>query len=193
MLNLGQNRRFLGPCDQRIWRMTLKIIGHLFYPTSSCVHYFIANCKFKQGLQSVNAQFELKSSIFGTCDLEIRRTTLKKHWGTSSETPQPLCILSNPSVKSNWSYSPETPILGQNLFWPLRPWPLILTWTVCMDTTFVNGNHSWTFLGNTMTGTLLEGCHWQTDGHKCSQSCLVAKIWPVWKSRIHISGYKTTC
>ena len=26
---------------------------------------------------------------------------------------QALCIISNPSVSSNWSYSPETPNLGQ--------------------------------------------------------------------------------
>ena len=27
-------------------------------------------------------------------------------------------------MKSNWSYSPETPKLGQRLFWPLWHWPL---------------------------------------------------------------------
>ena len=33
----------------------------------------------------------------------------------------------------------ETPKLGQNLFWPIWPWPL----TFCMDITSVNGYHSW--------------------------------------------------
>ena len=62
-LNFGQNRRVLGPCDQEMWRMTLKK-GHLFYATSSSVHYCIAICKFKLELQSENAKFESKLSLF---------------------------------------------------------------------------------------------------------------------------------
>ena len=62
-LNFGQNRRFLGPCDLEMWRMSLKK-GHIFYATSSSVHYCIAICKFKLELQSENAKFESKSSIF---------------------------------------------------------------------------------------------------------------------------------
>ena len=62
-LNFGQNRRFLGPCDLEMWRMTLKK-GHLFYATSRSVHYCIAICKFKLELQSENAKFESKLSLF---------------------------------------------------------------------------------------------------------------------------------
>ena len=116
--NLGQNGRFLEPCDLEIWRMTLqnnrapllcyfklcaafcshwwtqtgvtvrkrpiwvkyddfqshgtlkfdewpcKTIGHLFYATSSFVHHFIPIGDFKFQLQSGNAQFGSKSTIF---------------------------------------------------------------------------------------------------------------------------------
>ena len=38
-----------------------------------------------------------------------------------------------------------------------------MTLTFCTDNTFVNGNHSWKFHDNTMTGTLWKRCHTQTD------------------------------
>ena len=41
-----------------------KPIGHLFYATSSFVHYFVAIGEFKLELQSGNAQFESKWTIF---------------------------------------------------------------------------------------------------------------------------------
>ena len=39
---------------------------------------------------------------------------LEKQYGTSSRLYQALCIISEPWVNSNCSYSPETPISGQN-------------------------------------------------------------------------------
>ena len=39
---------------------------------------------------------------------------LEKQWGTSSILSQALCIISNPWVNSNWSYSPETLNWGRN-------------------------------------------------------------------------------
>ena len=41
-----------------------KTIGHLFYPTSSFVHHFVPIGEFKLRLQSGNAQFGSKSTIF---------------------------------------------------------------------------------------------------------------------------------
>ena len=41
-----------------------KTTGHLLYATSSSVHHFIANCEFKLGLQSGNAQFRSESTFF---------------------------------------------------------------------------------------------------------------------------------
>ena len=59
-------------------RMTLKFdewpwktIGHLFYATSSFMHHFVAICEFKLELQSGNAQFGSKSTIFSRVTLKF--------------------------------------------------------------------------------------------------------------------------
>ena len=49
---------------------------------------------------------------------------LEKNTATFSIPLQAMCIISEPSVNSNWSYVPENPILGLNLLWSLWPWPL---------------------------------------------------------------------
>ena len=41
-----------------------KTIGHLYYATSSCMHNFVAIGEFKLEVQSGNAQFGSKSTIF---------------------------------------------------------------------------------------------------------------------------------
>ena len=68
---------------------------------------------------------------------------------------QALCIISWPLVYSKLSYSPEMPNLGQirRLLEPcdLDLWPL--TFTFCMDVTFVIGNNSWQFHDDTIMGT----------------------------------------
>ena len=96
-----------------------KTIGHLYYVASSFMHHFITIGEFKLKLQSGNAQFGSKSAIFVPYDLEIWRMTLKKK-GTSSMLLLALCSISYPLVNSNWSYSPETPNLGQ-IQWFLEP------------------------------------------------------------------------
>ena len=54
---------------QPVWPYNLmddqkKTIGHLFYAISSCVYHIVAIGEFKLELQSGNAQFGLKSTIF---------------------------------------------------------------------------------------------------------------------------------
>ena len=61
---LGQIRRFLEPCDLEIWLMTLKNKGHLFFAISSSMHHFLAIGELKLEVQSRNAQFGSKSTIF---------------------------------------------------------------------------------------------------------------------------------
>ena len=57
-----------------------KTIGYLFYATSSFVHHFIAIGEFKLELQSRNAQFGSKLTIFfPPCDFEIWHMTLKNN------------------------------------------------------------------------------------------------------------------
>ena len=74
---------------------------------------------------------------------------------------QALYIISSPYVNSNWSYSSETAKLGLDLC-DLDFWPLTLTF--CMDIMSVNGNNSWTFQDDTMTGTVSRRCDGRTDG-----------------------------
>ena len=57
-----------------------KTTGHLFYATLSFVHHFKAIREFKLELQSGNAQFRSKLTIFFVpCDLEIWWMTLKNN------------------------------------------------------------------------------------------------------------------
>ena len=157
-----------------------KTIGHLFYATSNFVHHFIAISEFKLELQSGNALFG--SKFFALCDREIWRMTLQ-----NNRAPllchSKLCV----SFCSHlWIQTGVTiwkrPKWGKICFdlCELDLWPL--TMTFCMDITFVNGNNSWKFHDDPMTGTLWKRCHRrtdrQTDGQKCSYSCLVtAKIY----------------
>ena len=61
-------------------------------------------------------------------------------------------------MNSDWSYSPETAILGFDLY-DLDLWPQTLT--TCMDITF--GNNFWKFHDDTMAGTLWKRCDRQTE------------------------------
>ena len=66
-------------CDLVIWWMTLKIIGQLFYATSSVLHHFITIGQFKLELCSGNAKLWVKSDNF------LSHVTLKFdrwHWKT---------------------------------------------------------------------------------------------------------------
>ena len=61
----------------------------------------------------------------------ISQPSVNSNWSYSPETPNlgqiqkfwKLCIISQPSVNSNWSYSPETPNLGQIQQF-WKPWDL---------------------------------------------------------------------
>ena len=56
-------------------RMTSKTIGHIFYATLNFVHHFITIGEFKLELESGNAQFWSKSTIFFsrvTLQLDVR-------------------------------------------------------------------------------------------------------------------------
>ena len=75
---------------------------------------------------------------------------LENQWGTSPKQHQALCIISSSYVNSNWSYGPETALLGSDLC-DRDLWPLTLTF--CIDITFVIGNNSWKFHDDMMMGT----------------------------------------
>ena len=94
-------------------RWPWKTIGHFFYHISSFVYHFIPIGEFKLELQSGNAQFGSKSTIFIAVWPRNFTDDPEKQKGTSSMLLQALCIISYPLVNSNWSYSLETPNLGQ--------------------------------------------------------------------------------
>ena len=58
LLKLDSNRQFFSLCEIEIWPR--KIIGHLFYITSSFVHHLKLLGEFKLELLSGNAQFGSK-------------------------------------------------------------------------------------------------------------------------------------
>ena len=60
----GSKSIFLSRVTLKFDRWPWKTIGHLFYATSSFVHHFVAIGEFKLELQSGDAQFGSKSTIF---------------------------------------------------------------------------------------------------------------------------------
>ena len=69
-------------CPGWPWKLTYdleKTIGHLSHATSTFVHHFIANGEFKLELQSRNAQFGPKLTLFQLCGPEIWWMTLKNN------------------------------------------------------------------------------------------------------------------
>ena len=116
----GRKRPIWVKIDDFFSRVTFKLdgwpwktIGHLFYDTLSFVHHFNAIGKFKFKLKSENSQFGSKSTIILAVWPRNFTDDPEKQWGTSSILLQTLCIISYPLVNLNWSYSPETPNLGQ--------------------------------------------------------------------------------
>ena len=112
-LNSGRNRQCVVPCDLDIWWMTLENerAPPLYYTklyASFQIHRWIET--------EVTVQ---KRSIWvkigNFCPVWHWNLTdaLQKQKGTSSMLLQAVCIISQPSVNSNLSYSPETPDLGQ--------------------------------------------------------------------------------
>ena len=137
-LNSGQNRRFFVLCDLEIWRMTLE-------NNWASLLYYIKLCASFQIHRWIETKVTVrKRSIRVKIGKFLSCVTLKFdgwHWktiGHLSILHKALCIISNPLVNSNLSYSPETVKLGCDLY-DLDLWPLTLT--VCMDLTLVIGNN----------------------------------------------------
>ena len=79
LLKLESNHQFFSPWDLQFDGWPPKIIGHLFYTTSSFVHHFKSIGELKLELQFGNAQFRSKSVIIVPCDLKIWQMTLKNN------------------------------------------------------------------------------------------------------------------
>ena len=108
--NLGQIRWFLEPCDLEIWRMTLKnnrapLLCYFKLCAAFRTHWWI-----QTGVTVRKCPIWVKFRAVRPWNLTV---DLEKQQGTSSLLLQALCSISYPLVNSNWSYSPETPNLGQ--------------------------------------------------------------------------------
>ena len=112
ILNLGQNWRFSVLCDLEIWWMTLK--NNRSHPLC----YFKLFKSFQSHLWIQTTATVRKPSIqlkvSDICPLWPwnMMDDLEKQLGTSSMLLQDLGIISQPSVNSNWSYSPKNPNFG---------------------------------------------------------------------------------
>ena len=113
-LNLGQNRRFYYPCDLEIWRMTLKNNwAPLLYYIMLCAS-FQSHELIQTGVTVRKRSIRVKISNF------LYRATLKfKGWpwktiGHLSYATSSFVHHFMPLVNLKWSYTPETPNLGQN-------------------------------------------------------------------------------
>ena len=114
LLKFHPNHRFFSPCDLEIWWMTLE-------NNRAPLLYYIKFCASFQIQQWIETEVTVrKHSIRVKIGDFLSCVTLKfdgwpwKTIGHLFYTTPSLCIISNPSVNSNWSYSPETLNLGQN-------------------------------------------------------------------------------
>ena len=106
--------------DRWHWKTT----GHISYASFSFMDHFLVISEFNFELQSGNAQIRLILAIF--CLLWPWNFTddLQKQKGISFMSFQALCIISLPSVNSNFSYSLESFKSGRiwRFFCPIWPW-----------------------------------------------------------------------
>ena len=115
---------------------------------------------------------------------------LEKWQGTSSILHQALCIFSNPSVNSNWSYSPETLQTGQN--WRFFvPCDLEIRWMTLKNNrapfyTTLSFVHHFKAIGEFQTGvTVRKRSVWVKIGNFLPRVTLNFDGWP-WKTIGHL-------
>ena len=106
-LNGGPNSLYFVLCYLDIWWMTLENKrAPLLYYIKLCASFQTIG-EFQPELQFGDAQFSSKFAIFCPVWPWNLIDDLVKQKGTSSILHQALCIISNPLVNSNWSYSLE--------------------------------------------------------------------------------------
>ena len=89
-----------------------------------CIISYLLISEFKLGLQSGNAQFGSKSAFFCPVWPWNLMDDLEKQQSTSSiHVLYALCIISKPSVNSNWSFSKEMTKFGSKSAICCRVWP----------------------------------------------------------------------
>ena len=115
LLKFDPNHRFFSPCDLEIWWMTLENNrAPLLYYTKLCASFQIHRwIETEVTVRKHSIRVKIGDFFWPVWPWNLM-DNLGKQKGTSSILHQALCIISNPSVNSNWRYSPETLNLGQN-------------------------------------------------------------------------------
>ena len=130
-------------CAARLWNLTddLEKIGHLFQPTSSFVHHFLAICELSYGPETPNSGQNRQFVV--PCDVEIWRMTLQNN-------KAPLIFHIKLCLSFHWPMWIRT---GVSVRKRLNCFLTSVTLTFCMDITSVNGNNSWKIHDDTVKGT----------------------------------------
>ena len=106
------NHQVFGPCDLEIWQMTSKNNREaLPCPQKLCVSFHSHPCIWIGITNQKRSNHSKIVNFFALCDIEIWQMTLRHLFYPTSSFK---CIISKPSVNSNWSYSPETLNSGRN-------------------------------------------------------------------------------
>ena len=118
-----------------------KIIGHLFYDTSSYVHHSkpSVHSNWNYSPETLNLGSKLVIFLSGVI-LKFDGWPYKQK-GTSPKLHQALCIISSTYVNSNWNYGPETAKLvltSVTLVFDLWPWPF--AWTSLLSLVIIAEN-----------------------------------------------------
>ena len=131
-----------------------KTTGHLFYATSSFVRHFIVICEIKLELQSANADIGSGQNRF-YCPVWPWNGW---PWNTVGHLFYATASFAHHLVAM---YEFKLELQFGNSQIGTR---FVLTLTLCMFITFVNGNDSWKFHDNTMKRTLWKRCDRRTNG-----------------------------
>ena len=153
-LNSGQCRQFFVPCDLEIWWMTAKNNrAHLL-----CCFKLCASLHSHCWIQTVTVTVRKLNSgqnwqFFVPCNLEI-------WWMTLRNNKAPLLSNINLCASFRCHMWIQT---GVTVRKRLNGVMTSVTLTLCMDITSVNGDISWKFQDDTMTGTLSKTCGGRTE------------------------------
>ena len=109
---------------------------------------------------------------FKLCKMCISLYSLvKSNWSYSPETPnkhQVLCIISSPYVNSKWSYGPETAKWGHDLCY-LDLWPWHFAWTSLLSLVKIFVMIRWREQSQQGKSEGFDSCNWPSD-----------LVWPMW-------------
>ena len=119
---------FFGVTDQWYWLATR--ILHNSESWTTLVHSSLRclSATFHKQNQYQSQNMSMKILVMAKTIRQIWRIwyscdDLEIQYGTSSVLRQALCIISKPSVNSNWSYTPETPKFGSKSMLLCPVWP----------------------------------------------------------------------